>query len=72
MLGSQLDRENGANVVYPTKLLSTHENGQGPVDWKDKSQRNRLGLDLRGADLRHLDLHHLPLACLYGGTNRGT
>jgi uncharacterized protein YjbI with pentapeptide repeats len=51
-------------------LLVTHENGRGPVDWKDKSQRNRLGLDLRGADLQHIDLHHLPLACLIGGISR--
>lgn len=42
------------------------------MDWNDKSQRNRLGLDLRGADLHHVDLHHLPLACLHGGINRNT
>ena len=53
-------------------LLATHENGRGPVDWNDKSQRNRPGLDLRGADLRHVDLHHLPLACLHGGISRST
>jgi len=53
-------------------LLATHENGHGPVDWDDKSQRNRPGLDLRGTDLRHVDLHHLPLACLRGGINRST
>ena len=50
-------------------LLITHENGLGPVDWRDESQRERIGLDLRGADLRHVDLHHLPLACLCGGIN---
>src|SRR6266581_6357094 len=53
-------------------LLATHENGHGPVDWDDKSKRNRPGLDLRGTDLRHVDLHHLPLACLRGGINRST
>jgi len=48
-------------------LLATHENGRGPVDWKDKSQRGRKGLDLRGADLQKADLQGLPLACLCGG-----
>lgn len=48
-------------------LLATHENGCGPVDWSDESQRNRKGLDLRGADLRGVDLSGLPLACLLGG-----
>jgi uncharacterized protein YjbI with pentapeptide repeats len=45
-------------------LLSTHESGgiRGPVDWSDKSQRERKGLDLRGANLRGADLHGLPLA----------
>jgi hypothetical protein len=51
--------------VYPFKdvkldraevewLLATHESGgmRGPVDWSDKKQRHRAGLDLRGADLR--------------------
>ncbi len=47
-------------------LLATHENGRGPVDWSDQSQRSREGLDLRGADLREIDLHHLPLARLRG------
>src|SRR5579884_3419400 len=32
-------------------LLATHENGRGPVDYHDESQRDRVGLDLRGADL---------------------
>ena len=48
-------------------LLATHENGRGPVDWNDKSQRGREGLDLRGVDLRDEDLSRLPLACLNGG-----
>ncbi len=43
-------------------LLATHEQGRGPVDWSDESQRGRQGLDLRGADLGHVDLHGLPLA----------
>src|SRR6266480_7180051 len=33
-------------------LLATHENGQGPIDWSDESQRKREGLDLRGANLQ--------------------
>lgn len=53
-------------------LLATHENGRGPVDWNDKSQRGRQGLDVRGADLsgseeHPLNLAHLPLALLIGG-----
>jgi uncharacterized protein YjbI with pentapeptide repeats len=48
-------------------LLATHENGRGPVDWRDESQHQREGLDLRGADLRHMDLLNLPLACTHGG-----
>jgi uncharacterized protein YjbI with pentapeptide repeats len=48
-------------------LLATHEEGRGPVDWDDVTQRNRLGLDLRGANLSGLDLHGLPLARLRGG-----
>ncbi len=51
-------------------LLATHENGLGPVDWNDKSQHKREGLDLRGADLRQVELHNLPLTCLYGGLHR--
>ena len=51
-------------------LLATHENGRGPVDWNDESQRKRKGLDLHGADLRHVDLHNLPLACIHGGLTR--
>ncbi len=48
-------------------LLATHENGQGPVDWSDESQRSRNGLDLRGTDLRHIDLQQLPLTRLRCG-----
>lgn len=51
-------------------LLATHENGRGPVDWSDGSQREREGLDLRGADLCRVDLQSLPLACMRGGLNR--
>lgn len=51
-------------------LLATHENGRGPVDWHDESQREREGLDMRGADLRAVDLQSLPLACTRGGLNR--
>src|SRR5579872_906560 len=47
-------------------LLATHENGRGPVDYSDESQRQRVGLDLRGADLRGVDLHNLPLARIIG------
>lgn len=55
-------------------LLATHENGRGPVDWSDKSQRGREGLDMRGADLRGSEnqreaLAGLPLARLVGGLN---
>ncbi len=48
-------------------LLATHENGRGPVDWSDESQREREGLDLRAADLSRIDLRELPLACMRGG-----
>jgi len=48
-------------------LLATHEDGRGPVDWSDESQRERAGLDLRGADLRSVNLSGLPLAKLNGG-----
>jgi uncharacterized protein YjbI with pentapeptide repeats len=68
-------REQG---IYPFKgiklsradvewLLATHENGRGPVDWNDESQREREGLDLRGANLHKENLSGLPLACLNGG-----
>lgn len=66
--------------VYPFKgiklgradvewLLDNHENGRGPIDWNDKSQRSRVGLDIRGADLSQENLSGLPLACLHGGLN---
>ncbi len=45
-------------------LLATHEDGRGPIDWNDESQRGRYGLDVRGADLRGAFLHDLPLACM--------
>lgn len=50
---------NRADVEW---LLATHENGRGPVNWFDNSQRERKGLDLRGADLRGEYLRMLPLA----------
>jgi uncharacterized protein YjbI with pentapeptide repeats len=61
--GARLDR---ADVEW---LLATHESDGicGPVDWNEKNQRTREGLDLRGADLRNADLHGLPLARLRGG-----
>jgi uncharacterized protein YjbI with pentapeptide repeats len=58
---------NRADVEW---LLATHENGRGPVDWSDESQRERMGLDVRGADLRQVDLSNLPLARLCGGMPR--
>src|SRR5438477_127006 len=42
-------------------LLATHENGRGPVDWDDESQKSREGLNLGGADLRNVNLSGLPL-----------
>src|SRR5947199_914183 len=39
---------NRADVEW---LLATHENGRGPINWSDESQREREGLDLRGTDL---------------------
>jgi uncharacterized protein YjbI with pentapeptide repeats len=50
-------------------LLSTHENGRGPVNWNDERQREREGLDLRGAILIDEDLRSLPLAKLYCSQN---
>lgn len=47
-------------------LLATHENGRGPVDYHDESQRERVGLDLRGANLSHANLQNLPLARTIG------
>src|SRR5947209_5622792 len=43
-------------------LLETHENGLGPIDWDDKDQHSRRGLDLRGADLSEANLRNLPLS----------
>ncbi len=71
----QPDIERG---IYPFKgvpltradiewLLINHEGGRGPIDWNDISQRERMGLDLRGADLRHVNLRNLPLARIRGG-----
>lgn len=48
-------------------LLATHEDGRGPIDWSDNSQRDREGLDLRGSDLRGVDLVMLPLAGTIAG-----
>src|SRR5216684_7983522 len=43
-------------------LLANHEDGRGPVDFHDKQQNERVGLDLRGADLSYAHLQNLPLA----------
>lgn len=51
-------------------LLANHEQGRGPIDWADPSQRERVGIDLRGADLRQVNLQGLPLACLLGGLTK--
>jgi uncharacterized protein YjbI with pentapeptide repeats len=48
-------------------LLSTHEDGRGPVAWSDERQHTRIGLDMRGAMLRGIDIRGLPLARLRGG-----
>src|SRR5260221_769909 len=71
-------KPNWEQGIYPFKdikltradvewLLATHENGRGPVDWNDESQREREGLDLRGAKLRQEYLSGLPLARMSGG-----
>jgi len=52
-------------------LLATHDNGRGPIDWKDEKQREREGLDLRGANLQGVDLSNLPMAGLVGGLRKG-
>jgi uncharacterized protein YjbI with pentapeptide repeats len=54
--GVRLDR---ADIEW---LLATHDGGRGPVDPNDESQRDRVGLDLRGADLSYARLSNLPLA----------
>ena len=51
-------------------LLITHEQGRGPVEWSDPTQRERHGLDLRGADVQHINLRGLPLARLRGGLTK--
>ncbi|GHO91090.1 hypothetical protein KSF_011380 [Reticulibacter mediterranei] len=56
-------------------LLATHENGEGPIDWRDQAQQRRQGLDLRGAVLsgdssRGINLRGLPLSRLQGGLSR--
>jgi hypothetical protein len=48
-------------------LLATHDEGHGPIDWSDETQRKRKGLDLRGADLQHVNLKGLLLASMCGG-----
>ncbi|MGH2484740.1 MAG: hypothetical protein ACRDHE_01880, partial [Ktedonobacterales bacterium] len=53
-------------------LLSTHDDGRGPVDGEDASQRTRAGLDLRSADLRRVSLRGLPLARCRLGLAGGT
>jgi uncharacterized protein YjbI with pentapeptide repeats len=55
---------NRADVEW---LLTTHENGCGPIDRSEENQRQREGLDLRGADLSKKDLSRLPLACTQAG-----
>src|SRR6266700_5416636 len=69
---------NSQQGIYPFKdiklsradiewLLATHENGRGPVNWDDETQREREGLDLRGAELDQVWLSLLPLARLCAG-----
>ena len=53
-------------------LLATHEDGRGPIDWSDETQRGRSGLDLRGAHLSGLNLRGLPLANIIGGLTGAT
>ncbi len=50
-------------------LLAQHENGRGPVDWRDPEHLHRVGIDLRGADLRGANLRGLPLSHMLGGLN---
>src|SRR5690348_11081138 len=62
-------RLNRADIEW---LLATHESDGvlGPVDWNDKAQRKRFGLDLRGANLADANLSGLPLASMRGGLSR--
>ncbi|MBV9282598.1 MAG: pentapeptide repeat-containing protein [Chloroflexi bacterium] len=53
-------------------LLATHEEGRGPVDPNDETQRDRVGLDLRGANLSRIQLSNLPLARTAGDATRPT
>ncbi len=46
-------------------LLATHENGRGPIDWFDGSQRKRPGLDLSDCSLSQVNLGYLPLTKCY-------
>jgi uncharacterized protein YjbI with pentapeptide repeats len=41
----------------------------GPIDWNDRAQRHRSGVDLRGADLSgdNVDFYRMPLARMRGG-----
>lgn len=52
-------------------LLATHEQGRGPIDWSDESQREHKGLDLRGAILIGENLQELPLTRLRAGLDWG-
>jgi uncharacterized protein YjbI with pentapeptide repeats len=51
-------------------LLTTHEEGRGPIDWNDVKQRKLWGLDLRGANLCQVNLRKLPLTRTRGGLTR--
>jgi len=57
---------NRADVEW---LLAQHENGRGPVNWRDPDHLDRVGIDLRGADLRGANLRGLPLSHMLGGLN---
>lgn len=43
-------------------LLSTHDNGRGPVYWDDPNHHGREGIDIRGAVLFGENLRALPLS----------
>ena len=57
---------NRADVEW---LLAQHEDGRGPVNWRDPEHFTRVGIDLRGADLRGANLRALPLSHMLGGLN---